>query len=185
MSNASYTQAYQLADFHPSQSLTGLPSFLCPADCDEQSGEESALLRQISPYHEPKPISGRVPAMRRLDQLRAIPVNGSDWAISDSIDDNSNCRMMAITFSMAVRNDRPYGFTPTNDPKQALNAGETDDDYLYGDIGQYALMGLTEKSFLEKQHETSVQGNRRQVLRHVYAIECINCLTHIVVYYES
>jgi hypothetical protein len=24
------------------------------------------------------------------------------------------------------------GFTPSNDAKQTLNAGETDDDYLYG-----------------------------------------------------
>ncbi|WP_281287258.1 calcium-binding protein, partial [Blastochloris sulfoviridis] len=46
-------------------------------------------------------------------------------------------------------NDTLLGFTPSNDPKQTLSSGETDNDYLYGGTGSDVLSGGLGDDYLD------------------------------------
>jgi len=74
---------------------------------------------------------------------------GSDYLDGGSGDDKLFGQVGNDTLNGGDGNDVLMGFTSTNDPKQTLNVGETDDDYLYGGAGKDSVYGGLGNDYLD------------------------------------
>ena len=75
-----------------------------------------------------------------IDELQGN--DGNDQLVGGAGDDKLFGQVGNDTLWGGEGNDILVGFTPSNDAKQTLNAGETDDDYLYGEGGNDNLYGV-------------------------------------------
>ena len=88
---------------------------------------------------------------------------GTDYLDGGSGDDKLFGQVGNDILNGGDGNDILVGFTPTNDAKQTLSSGETDDDYLYGGIGADSLYGGLGNDYLDGGADNDVlvggQGN--------------------------
>ncbi len=95
------------------------------------------------------------------DELQGI--EGNDYLDGGSGDDKLFGQVGNDTLNGGDGNDILVGFTPTNDAKQTLSVGETDDDYLYGALGADSLFGGLGNDYLDGGADNDVlvggQGN--------------------------
>ena len=88
---------------------------------------------------------------------------GSDYLDGGSGDDRLFGQVGNDILNGGDGNDILMGFTPSNDAKQTLSAGETDDDYLYGGAGTDSVYGGLGNDYIDGGADNDVlvggQGN--------------------------